>query len=117
MAGRFFYEDRWGGEMQWEKNLGGGTEVYGKHFILNVGIIGHELPLSKNAVLVFLYRPTKIQFMAICPIWQNSAWLWSIDLGLNKRFGTALGYQYDDNTCHCRRRYQLIPSLFVQDEN
>jgi outer membrane receptor for ferrienterochelin and colicins len=29
LAGRLFYEDRWGGEMQWEKNIGG-DEVYGR---------------------------------------------------------------------------------------
>ena len=30
MAGRFFYEDRWGGEMQWTPNFRGGDEIYGE---------------------------------------------------------------------------------------
>ena len=30
LAGRFFYEDRWGGEMQWNKSYRGGSEVYGE---------------------------------------------------------------------------------------
>jgi outer membrane receptor for ferrienterochelin and colicins len=30
MAGRFFYEDRCSGEMQWQKKHRGGTEVYGE---------------------------------------------------------------------------------------
>lgn len=33
LAGRFFYEDRWGGEMQWNKSYRGGSEVYGEVFI------------------------------------------------------------------------------------
>ena len=30
VAGRFFFEDRWGGEMQWNKNYRGGNQVYGE---------------------------------------------------------------------------------------
>ena len=30
LAGRYFYEDRWGGEMQWNKSFRGGNEVYGE---------------------------------------------------------------------------------------
>ena len=30
IAGRLFYEDRWGGEMQWNKSHRGGSEVYGE---------------------------------------------------------------------------------------
>ncbi|NCT19192.1 MAG: TonB-dependent receptor plug domain-containing protein, partial [Flavobacteriia bacterium] len=30
LAGRFFYEDRWGGEMQWNPSFRGGDEVYGE---------------------------------------------------------------------------------------
>src|SRR5690606_17179291 len=30
LAGRYVYEDRWGGEMDWEKKYRGGDEVYGE---------------------------------------------------------------------------------------
>ncbi|WP_317134277.1 TonB-dependent receptor [Flavobacterium agricola] len=30
VAGRYFYEDRWGGEMQWNKSHRGGDQVYGE---------------------------------------------------------------------------------------
>ncbi|MDG2431898.1 TonB-dependent receptor plug domain-containing protein, partial [Flavobacterium sp.] len=30
VAGRFFYEDRWGGELQWNKSFRGGDQVYGE---------------------------------------------------------------------------------------
>ena len=30
LAGRYLYEDRWGGEMQWNKTYRGGEEIYGE---------------------------------------------------------------------------------------
>src|SRR5690606_16301314 len=30
LAGRYFYEDRWGGEMQWNKSHRGGSAIYGE---------------------------------------------------------------------------------------
>ena len=30
IAGRYLYEDRWGGELQWSKSDRGGNEVYGE---------------------------------------------------------------------------------------
>jgi hypothetical protein len=55
MAGRFFTKTV--GEMQWEKNLRRNWKYTAKAFTLNVrNYWALMLPLSKNAVLVFLYR-------------------------------------------------------------
>lgn len=35
LAGRYVYEDRWGGEMNWEKKYRGGTDVYGESIFTN----------------------------------------------------------------------------------
>jgi len=35
LAGRYFYEDRWGGQMNWQRKHRGGSEVYGESIYTN----------------------------------------------------------------------------------
>ncbi|HKX85537.1 MAG TPA: TonB-dependent receptor plug domain-containing protein, partial [Flavobacterium sp.] len=57
MAGRYFYEDRWGGEMQWRKKHRGGSEVYGESiYTSRYEILGaYELPVKEKMLLSFSY--------------------------------------------------------------
>jgi len=51
---RYFYEDRWGGEMQWRQGVHrGGNEVYGESIFTNrVELIGkYQLPVKPEIVL------------------------------------------------------------------
>lgn len=127
MAGRFFYEDRWGGEMQWQKKHRGGTEVYGESiYTKRWELLGaYELPIAEKMLLSFSYTDHDqnsvygdMPYMAKQRIgFGQLTW----DKKLNKHdllIGTALRYQYyDDNTpATLEEDVNWIPSLFVQDE-
>lgn len=51
LAGRYFYEDRWGGEMQWGKKYRGGNEVYGESiYTKRYELLGlYEFPFDENS--------------------------------------------------------------------
>ena len=50
IAGRYVYEDRWGGEMDWEKEFRGGNQIYGESIYTNrwETFGTYELPTSEN---------------------------------------------------------------------
>src|SRR5690606_38928462 len=57
LAGRYFYEDRWGGEMQWNKSHRGGSEVYGESiYTSRFELIGqYQLPIAEKINFQFSY--------------------------------------------------------------
>lgn len=127
LAGRYFYEDRWGGEMQWRKKHRGGNEVYGESiYTSRYELIGsYELPVKEKIMFSFsftdhdqnsVYGTTN--FLAKQKIgFTQLTW----DKKINNHdflFGTALRYQlYDDNTpATTKKEKTWIPSIFAQDE-
>lgn len=50
VAGRYVYEDRWGGQMNWESKFRGGEEVYGESIYTNRWefIANYQLPVAEN---------------------------------------------------------------------
>ena len=127
LAGRFFYEDRWGGELQWEKKYRGGDEVYGESiYTKRWELLGaYELPTVEK--MLFSLSLTDhdqnsvygdIPYLAKQRIgFGQLTW----DKKINKHdllFGTALRYQYyDDNTtATLNEDVNWIPSVFIQDE-
>ena len=127
LAGRYFYEDRWGGEMHWEKKYRGGTEVYGESiYTKRWELLGaYELPIAEKMLFSFSYTDHDqnsvygaVPYLAKQRIgFGQLTW----DKTLNNHdllFGTALRYQYyDDNTtATVEEDINWIPSLFVQDE-
>lgn len=127
MAGRYFYEDRWGGEMQWNKSYRGGSEVYGESiYTSRYEILGaYELPVKQKMIASFSYTSHdqnsvygNIPYLAKQKIgFGQLTW----DKKINRHdflFGTAIRYQlYDDNTpATVKEEITWIPSLFVQDE-
>jgi len=127
IAGRYFYEDRWGGEMQWEKKYRGGDEVYGESiYTKRWELIGaYELPVSEKMLLSLSYTDHdqnsvygNSPFMAIQRIgFGQLTWDKKIK-NHDLLFGTAVRYQlYNDNTPATTTADETwIPSLFVQDE-
>jgi outer membrane receptor for ferrienterochelin and colicins len=127
MAGRFFYEDRWGGEMQWEKKYRGGNEVYGESiYTKRWELLGaYELPVKEKMLFSFSYTDHDqnsvygdIPYLAKQRIGFGQL---TLDKKMNNHdmlFGTALRYQYyDDNTtATVKEDINWIPSVFVQDE-
>lgn len=127
IAGRYFYEDRWGGEMQWEKKYRGGDEVYGESiYTKRWELIGaYELPVSEKMLLSFSYTDHdqnsvygNSPFMAVQRIgFGQLTWDKQIK-NHDLLFGTAIRYQlYNDNTPATTTADETwIPSVFVQDE-
>lgn len=127
MAGRFFYEDRWGGEMQWEKKYRGGNEVYGESiYTKRWELLGaYELPVAEKMLFSFSYTDHDqnsvygdIPYLAKQRIGFGQL---TLDKKINHHdilLGTALRYQfYDDNTtATIHEDTNWIPSFFVQDE-
>lgn len=127
MAGRFFYEDRWGGEMQWEKKYRGGNEVYGESiYTKRWELLGaYELPVAEKMLFSFSYTDHDqnsvygdIPYLAKQRIGFGQL---TLDKKINHHdilLGTALRYQfYDDNTtATIHEDINWIPSFFVQNE-
>ena len=127
VAGRFFYEDRWGGEMQWNKDFRGGNQVYGESiYTKRYELLGkYQLPVSENMYASFSYTNHDqnsvygdILFLAQQEIaYGQLTWDKKIknhDLLL----GIAYRYQYyDDNTtATIQSEKSKISSFFIQDE-
>ncbi len=127
LAGRYFYEDRWGGEMQWNPSFRGETDVYGESiYTSRFEIIGnYQLPISEKVNFQFSYSDhdqdsfygdteykaqQRIGFGQL--IWDKP--LQNHDL----LFGLAARYNfYDDNTTATVQADEVtIPSVFVQDQ-
>lgn len=127
LAGRYFYEDRWGGEMQWNKGFRGGDEVYGESiYTSRYELIGnYQLPVQENMTFQFSYSDHD----------QNSVYgdtpylakqrigfgqlLWDKPLkNHDLLFGLAGRYNfYNDNTPATSSPDEIIiPSVFAQDE-
>jgi len=127
LAGRFFYEDRWGGEMQWNKKYRGGDEVYGESiYTSRYEILGkYQLPIKENIMFSYSYTDHNqnsvygaISYIAKQRIaFGQLTW----DKKVKKHdflFGTALRYNYyNDNTpATAVADHVNIPSIFLQDE-
>jgi outer membrane receptor for ferrienterochelin and colicins len=127
IAGRFFYEDRWGGEMQWNKSYRGGSEVYGESiYTARYELLGkYQLPVSENIFASFSYtnhNQNSVYGNTIFLAQQEIAYgqmTWDKKIE-NHDFliGTAFRYQYyNDNTiATIASEKTKISSVFVQDE-
>ncbi len=127
LAGRFFYEDRWGGEMQWNRGFRGGNEVYGESiYTTRLEFISkYQLPVKENVFLSFsltshdqnsVYGTTS--YVAAQKI-AFSQLIWDKKLNHhNLLVGSALRHQYynDNTTATIEPENTFIYSFFVQDE-
>lgn len=134
LAMRYVYEDRWGGELQWDKNLRGSGEVYGESIYTNrVEIIGnYQLPLEKeNIILDFSYNYHlqdsyygTIKYFAGQHVtfgqlrWDKKIRKHDLLIGIPYRF-----MHYDDNTVGTvslenvnKPMVTSLPGIFLQDE-
>ncbi|RED46491.1 outer membrane receptor for ferrienterochelin and colicins [Winogradskyella eximia] len=127
LAGRYFYEDRWGGELQWNKTYRGGDAIYGESiYTSRFEILGnYELPLSEKVNFQFSYSDhDQNSVYGITPYLAQQRigfgqLIW--DKKIDKHdllFGTALRYNYynDNTTATIGADEVTIPSLFIQDE-
>ncbi|RZM26345.1 MAG: TonB-dependent receptor [Pedobacter sp.] len=132
LGARYLYEDRWGGEMQWNETYRGGDQVYGESIYTNRWeLIGnYQLPVKEKMFLAFSYnehdqdsRYGTTSYIAQQKIgFAQLTWDKKLD-NHDLLFGTALRYTYyDDNTPATTSLNQALakntwlPGLFVQDE-
>lgn len=127
LAARYVYEDRWGGEMQWNRSHRRGDAVYGESIYTKrweaMGVF--DLPGSEDFSFMFslnghdqnsVYGET--EYMADQRIAFGQL-TWKKALG-NHDLLTGLAYRYtyyDDNTpATARVSHTHLPGVFVQDE-
>jgi outer membrane receptor for ferrienterochelin and colicins len=132
LGGRYLYEDRWGGEMQWNKSFRGGDQVYGESiYTRRYELIGnYQLPIKEKMFFAFSLnkhdqdsRYGTTSYIAKQNIGFGQL-TWDKTAGKHDLlFGAALRYTfYDDNTPATTGLNQAIakntwlPGLFVQDE-
>jgi len=128
LAGRYVYEDRWGGEMNWSKKYRGGSDVYGESiYTKRWELFGtYDLPIKEKVSIMFSvnghnqnsYYGNK-SFMADQYIgFVQTTWNKTIK---NHDILTGLAYRYtyyNDNTAATAEEASKmsLPGLFVQDE-
>ncbi|MDB4590803.1 TonB-dependent receptor [Flavobacteriaceae bacterium] len=127
LAGRYFYEDRWGGELQWNKSFRGGDEVYGESiYTSRFEIFGnYQLPLLEKIDFQFSYSDHDQN-----SVYGNTPYLAQQRIGFGQfiwdkkikshdlLLGAAIRYNYynDNTTATILADETVIPSLFIQDE-
>ncbi len=127
MAGRFLYEDRWGGQMQWNKSFRGGSDVYGESiYTKRFEILGnYQLPTAEKMHFQWSFTDHDQN-----SVYGNVPYLAQQRIGFGQLtwdknfkhhdmlFGVAARYNfYNDNTPATQTADEVtIPSVFIQDE-
>lgn len=138
IAGRYIYEDRWGGEMNWNPEFRGGDSVYGESIYTNrwetFGI--YQLPTKELINLQFSangHRQNSVYGNISYTAEQYVGFgqlTWYKDIGKRHSILTGAAYRYtyyDDNTPATAEFDTInepankasiihLPGLFIQDE-
>jgi len=133
VAARYYYEDRWGGQMNWNRSFRGGDEVYGESiYTKRFEVLGtYDLPVKEKVTLQYSFSSHhqnsvygNVPFLADQRI-AFAQLLWDKQAGNhNLLFGSPFRFTfYNDNTPATRRENGLdhadqtyLPGFFVQDE-
>lgn len=130
-AWRYFYEDRWGGELQWNRNYRGSDVYYGESIYTHRWEVIGTLPLSASATIDYSYNYHlqdsyygTVKFLADQHVaftqvrWNKKAGVHTWLAGLPIRF-----IRYDDNTPGTAElsgdnapSITFLPGVFVQHE-
>ncbi|TXD54198.1 MULTISPECIES: TonB-dependent receptor [unclassified Polaribacter] len=135
IAGRYMYEDRWGGEMDWEKEFRGGNQIYGESIYTNrwETFGTYELPTSEDISFQFsanghyqdsFYGDTSYDAEQLIGFGQ---FIYSKQLGEKHDLLLGAAYRYtfyDDNTFATLNENGgennpsiiHLPGIFAQDE-
>jgi len=132
IAARGMYEDRWGGDVRWNKSFRGGDQIYGESiYTKRAELFGnYELPTAEKLMLWFSgnvhyqdsrYGTTsyianqKIGFLQLT--WDKKTGRHDLLSGISSRYT-----YYDDNTPATARfetnnpENTWLPGIFIQDE-
>lgn len=137
-AGRYVYEDRWGGEMDWAKQYRGGDEVYGESIYTNRWELFGLYQLPTEELINFQFSANGHDQNSV---YGNTTYLaqqyigfgqlsWHKELGLRHSLllGTAFRYTYYDDNTPATAAFEspagegnqasitYLPGVFLQDE-
>lgn len=135
-AARYLYEDRWGGDVNWNKSFRGGDSIYGESIYTNrLELLGkYELPTKEKMFLTFSFNTHnqnsfygKTSFIAKQTIaFLQYNWFKKINrhdllIGSAYRYtyydDNTLATQLNDSTSITNKPNKLsLPGIFVQDE-
>jgi len=135
MAGRYSYEDRWGGEMNWAKKYRGSNDVYGESiYTKRWEFFGtYQLPMKENIIFQFSTNGhNQNSYYGNTPYLADQyigfgQLTWFKTLGQHELL-SGLTYRYtwyDDNTPATAHASDLtinnpsktrLPGIFIQDE-
>ncbi|AWH85037.1 TonB-dependent receptor [Flavobacterium album] len=135
LAGRYVYEDRWGGELNWSKKWRGSDSIYGESiYTKRAEMIGlYQLPATERIFTQFSYNwHDQNSYYGYTPYMatQQVAFVqtyWDKQFGEGHTFllGAAFRYtEYDDNTpatasadgTSNQPQRTPLPGVFIQDE-
>lgn len=136
IAARYMYEDRWGGDLRWNKSFRGGDSIYGESiYTKRWEVLGnYQLPTKEKLMLSFSYNNHDqnsvygyIPYMANQKIGFTQL-TWDKIIGKNDLLlGAAIrSTYYDDNTPGTATADTIkpqnqpqktwLPGIFIQDE-
>lgn len=135
IAARYVYEDRWGGEMNWNKEWRGSDSIYGESiYTKRIELIGlYQLPVSEKIYTQFSYNwhdqnswYGNVPYIADQQVgFIQTYWDKQLNANHSLLLGAAMRYTvYDDNTPATASADGLqnqpavtpLPGLFIQDE-
>lgn len=135
IAGRFFYEDRWGGDMRWSKRFRGTDSIYGESIYTSRWELfgGYQLPVYEKLTISFSATGHKQHsYYGNTPYTatqQNGFFQLTWDKKKGEKHSWLLGTavrlnKYDDNSTATRDTLTglnrpdkaVLPGLFIQDE-
>jgi outer membrane receptor for ferrienterochelin and colicins len=138
IAARYVYEDRWGGDIRWNKSFRGGDSIYGENIYTNrwETFGTYQLPLKEKILFQFsvnAHNQNSVYGKTTYLAKQNigfGQFTWNKELGTKNDLliGTAVRYTYYDDNTPATASFDTIniptnkpsitylPGVFVQDE-
>jgi outer membrane receptor for ferrienterochelin and colicins len=128
IAWRYFYEDRWGGDLRWNKQFRGTDSIYGESiYTARFELLGnYELPVKEKLLFSWSYNyHDQNSYYGVTPFMARQhiafgqlTWDKNISGTHDLLAGLAVRYtHYNDNsTATIEPDKIFLPGLFIQDE-
>ena len=125
LAFRYFYENRWGGEMDWNSSYRGGKEVYGESIYTSRIEAFGKYDISQNLFIQYSlnnHDQNSVYGFTSYNALQTIGFIQGVYFkkikNHNLLFGTTFRYtSYDDNTpATTKKEITSLPGIFIQDE-
>jgi len=125
VAFRYFYEDRWGGQMGWDSSYRGGDQVYGESIYTSRFEVFGKYDLSENIFLQYSFNnhdQNSVYGTSLYKALQSIGFLQAVySKTINTHdllFGATYRYtSYNDNTpATATKDVTQLPGIFIQDQ-